>query len=55
MKTNEKNIDVLNDLIQINNDRVAGYEKAANETEFVDADLRSIFNSMASESRTYAN
>lgn len=55
MKTNEKNVDVLNDLIQINNDRVAGYEKAAKETEFVDADLRSIFNSLAAESRTYAN
>ncbi|MBX2922616.1 MAG: PA2169 family four-helix-bundle protein [Chitinophagaceae bacterium] len=55
MKTNEKNVEVLNDLIKINNDRVAGYEKAAGQTTAIDADLRSIFNSMASESRTYAN
>lgn len=55
MKTNERNTEVLNDLIQINNDRIAGYEKAAGETEAVDQDLRAIFNSMASESRTYAN
>ncbi|MGN6495383.1 MAG: PA2169 family four-helix-bundle protein [Agriterribacter sp.] len=55
MKTNEKNVEVLNDLIKINNDRVAGYEKAANQTEIIDADLRSIFTSMAAESRTYAN
>ncbi|MFT4019686.1 MAG: PA2169 family four-helix-bundle protein [Agriterribacter sp.] len=55
MKTNEKNIEVLNDLIQINNDRATGYEKAAKETEAVDQDLRTIFNSLASESRTYAN
>lgn len=55
MKTNEKNVEVLNDLIKINNDRVAGYEKAAKQTEIIDADLRSIFTSMAAESRTYAN
>ena len=28
MTTNEKLIDVLNDLVQINNDRIAGYDKA---------------------------
>lgn len=55
MKTNEKDVDVLNDLIRINNDRVAGYEKAAKQTEIIDADLRGIFNSMAAESQTYAN
>ncbi|MCC6287790.1 MAG: PA2169 family four-helix-bundle protein [Chitinophagaceae bacterium] len=55
MKTNEKNVEVLNDLIKINNDRAAGYEKAAKENDAVDQDLRTIFNSLASESRTYAN
>jgi hypothetical protein len=29
METNENLIEVLNDLIRINNDRVDGYEKAA--------------------------
>ena len=51
--TNEKTAEVLNDLIEINNDRVVGYEKAAKETATSDADLRAIFNEMASESRKY--
>ena len=46
---------ILNDLIQINNDRIEGYEKAANETKTEDADLRALFDSMADESRTYLN
>jgi len=49
----EKNAEVLNDLIKINYDRVKGYEKAAAETKDEDADLRSLFNGMAAESRTY--
>jgi uncharacterized protein (TIGR02284 family) len=55
MKTNEKTSEVLNDLIQINNDRIVGYEKASKETATEDADLRSIFESMAAESRSYVN
>ena len=38
---NQKNIDALNKLIEINNDRVAGYETASKETE--SADLKSLF------------
>jgi uncharacterized protein (TIGR02284 family) len=48
---NEKTAEVLNDLIQINNDRIQGYEKAAEETSVKDADLRSLFNEMIEESR----
>jgi len=55
MKTNEKVSETLNDLIQINNDRIEGYERASKETESGDADLRALFNSMASESRGYVN
>jgi len=55
MKTNEKTAEVLNDLIQINNDRIEGYERAAKETDGSDADLRTLFLSMASESRRYVN
>lgn len=53
--TNEKTVEVLNDLIEINNDRIRGYEKAAKETKSEDADLRTLFNDMAIESRSYAN
>jgi uncharacterized protein (TIGR02284 family) len=38
---NSKRISVLNNLIEINNDRVEGYETAAKETS--DADLRGLF------------
>jgi uncharacterized protein (TIGR02284 family) len=49
----EKNTEVLNDLIKVNNDRVKGYEKAAAETSDKDTDLRSLFNDMAGESTNY--
>jgi uncharacterized protein (TIGR02284 family) len=54
MAINEKLIEVLNDLIEINNDRVTGYEKAAEETKKLDVDLQSVFYSMANDSRKYA-
>ncbi len=54
MTTNDNVIEVLNDLIRINNDRVAGYEKASDEARNIDVDLRSIFSRMAEESRQYA-
>lgn len=38
---NQKTIDALNELIEINNDRVEGYETASKETEA--ADLKSLF------------
>lgn len=55
MKTTEQTAEVLNDLIQINNDRIEGYEKAAKETAASDADLRALFDNMAAESRGYVN
>ena len=45
--------EVLNDLIKINNDRVTGYEKAADESKDVDVDLQAIFHKMADDSRKY--
>jgi uncharacterized protein (TIGR02284 family) len=55
MTTNQKLADVLNDLIQINNDRITGYEKAATEAEKMDIDLKAIFNKMADQSREYTS
>jgi len=52
--TNSENLsETLNDLVRINNDRITGYEKAADQAESVDVDLKAIFNKMASESRDY--
>lgn len=51
--TSEKTAEVLNDLVEINNDRIVGYERAAKETAVEDADLRSLFQNMTTESRKY--
>jgi uncharacterized protein (TIGR02284 family) len=51
--TNENLVHVLNDLIRINNDRIAGYEKAAEEAETEDVDLKALFSRLANESRNY--
>lgn len=53
METSETLIDTLNDLIQINNDRITGYEKAKTEAKDIDVDLQRIFSKMADESRKY--
>lgn len=49
--TNDKLVEVLNDLIEINNDRINGYEKAVENTKDVDIDLQAIFKKMADLSR----
>ena len=49
--TTKETIEVLNDLVAINNDRIAGYEKALDETKESDKDLKSLFTSMIDESR----
>jgi len=48
-----KSPEALNDLIEINNDRVTGYEKAAAQAD--DSDLKSIFNSYAADSKKLAS
>ena len=53
MSTNENLVETLNDLVQINNDRIEGYEKAAEETKDIDVDLKAIFFKMAEESIKY--
>lgn len=49
---NETMISVLNDLIEINNDRVRGYEKASEETKALDVDLQAYFSKLANDSRS---
>ena len=50
MQDVRKTIEVLNDLIQINNDRITGYEKAIRETKPQDTDLKILYASMVAES-----
>jgi uncharacterized protein (TIGR02284 family) len=53
MAVNDNTVEVLNDLIEINNDRIAGYTRAIRESENDDMDLKAIFNRMIDESRQY--
>lgn len=55
MNTNENLIEVLNDLVQINNDRITGYEKAIAESKDEDVDLKGLFRSMVNESGQYVS
>ncbi|MGZ4058394.1 MAG: ferritin-like domain-containing protein, partial [Bacteroidia bacterium] len=48
---NENIIKQLNNLVEINNDRIQGYEKAVKETK--DNDLKSLFQEMVSHSRKF--
>ncbi|MFD2599235.1 PA2169 family four-helix-bundle protein [Sphingobacterium corticis] len=48
------NVTVLNDLIEINNDRVAGFEKAVSDIKDENIDLKEIFLGYASQSRQFA-
>lgn len=54
MKNHVKVWENLNDLIQINRDRIKGYEQAINELE-PNNYLTSIFRAKAKESRTYVD
>ncbi|MDB5060337.1 MAG: aldehyde dehydrogenase [Mucilaginibacter sp.] len=51
METKEKAIEVLNDLIEINNDRIDGFDRASKELGEGDSDLKSLFSKFASDSR----
>jgi len=55
MQTNEMTIEMLNDLIKINNDRIVGYEKAIEEAKGKEQDLKTIFEKMIGESTAYKN
>ena len=51
METIEKSIEVLNDLIEINNDRVAGYTEAIKNLSDEDWDLTVLFQRFKEQSR----
>jgi len=51
MQTTAPAIEMLNDLVQINNDRIAGYEKALKELKDDDQDLKTLFGNMIDQSR----
>jgi uncharacterized protein (TIGR02284 family) len=52
---NKKTLNILNDLIRINIDRITGYEKAAHAETTPEPEIRDIFYRMATDSRAYVN
>lgn len=55
MENTKVTIETLNDLIMINNDRIAGYEKAIEELKGKETDLTVLFEQMIDESRDMRN
>ena len=53
MTVSEKQAQVLNDLVLINNDRVFGYEKAMEELKKEDSDLKLLFQEKVNQSKGY--
>lgn len=53
MENTKNAVEVLNDLVQINNDRIEGYKRAIDESKPEDADLKALFTAMVQESNQY--
>jgi len=51
MKTQNESAEILNDLVQINNDRIEGYEKVIENLKDEDKDLKPLFISLIAESQ----
>jgi len=51
MEKSKEVIEVLNDLVMINNDRISGYQRAVKELKNDDDDLKSLFDQMIVESQ----
>lgn len=51
MEPMKKTAEVLNDLIKINNDRIAGYEKAIAALPAADVDLKALFSGLIEQSQ----
>jgi uncharacterized protein (TIGR02284 family) len=53
MLSKETTVEVLNDLIKINNDRISGYKKAIDEAGSLNIDLKAIFSNFIGDSEQY--
>jgi uncharacterized protein (TIGR02284 family) len=53
METVGMQTEILNDLVQINNDRIEGYRRAIEELKDGDADLKELFSRLINESMEY--
>jgi uncharacterized protein (TIGR02284 family) len=55
MENTQATTEVLNDLIEINNDRIEGYNRALKDLKDGETDLKSLFLSLIDDSNRYKN
>jgi uncharacterized protein (TIGR02284 family) len=55
MENTQATAEVLNDLVQINNDRIEGYNRALKDLKDDEADLKTLFLNMIDDSNRYKN
>ena len=53
MENNKETIEILNDLVLVNNDRIVGYEEALKEIEVDDGELRPLFLELIEQSHQF--
>ena len=53
MEYTTQTVEILNDLVKIHNDRIAGYERAIKDTPEEESDLRKLFTSFIADSHQY--
>jgi uncharacterized protein (TIGR02284 family) len=53
MENTQATVQILNDLIQINNDRIEGYQRASKDLKDGDAELKSLFTRLIGQSQGY--
>ncbi|WPU96587.1 PA2169 family four-helix-bundle protein [Mucilaginibacter sabulilitoris] len=53
MENTQATTEVLNDLVQINNDRIEGYQRALKDLKDNEADLKSLFTTLIGDSHRY--
>ncbi|WP_316757529.1 PA2169 family four-helix-bundle protein [Pedobacter aquatilis] len=52
MENTKKTVEVLNDLIEINNDRADGFDRASSDLDDANIDLKATFDRLSSDSRS---
>jgi uncharacterized protein (TIGR02284 family) len=53
MENTQATVQILNDLIQINNDRIEGYQRASKDLKDSDTELKSLFTRLIGQSQGY--
>lgn len=53
MENTQATIEILNDLVQLNNDRIEGYQRALNELKEEQTDLKYLFTNLIGESHQF--